>query len=55
MTSRVLAASLLLLYRQTGWLVGPAIERVLRARLRRGREDAERLSERLGRPSRPRP
>lgn len=50
-----LAASLLLLYRQTGWLAGPAIARLLRARLRRGREDAARLSERMGQPSRPRP
>ncbi|MBF0335872.1 MAG: 3-deoxy-D-manno-octulosonic acid transferase, partial [Alphaproteobacteria bacterium] len=50
-----LAATLLLFYRQAGWLAGPAVETWLRARLRRGREDAGRLPERLGHPSLPRP
>jgi 3-deoxy-D-manno-octulosonic-acid transferase len=43
------------LYRLGSALIEPLAPRLLAARARRGKEDPERLNERLGRPTRPRP
>lgn len=49
------SSPVLALYRTLSTLAEPAAPYLLRGRVKRGKEDPDRLGERLGRPSRPRP
>ncbi len=55
MPGHLLAATVFALYRSLGTLATPLIRRHMQTRLRRGREDPERLAERYGRSREPRP